>query len=124
MTETGFDLHGFYAEMWDVELMPSVNALKGLGLSAAVFYEGANLSEQWESGERDTQTSSLVTAIQFTNMLDDAEYDDAGVASLHGTMRTKALGLALACDSVHGTTYLADLATDPLQFGVHSMEDA
>jgi hypothetical protein len=117
-----FDLRGFYSEMWEVGLMPSAKALEGLGLDAATFYDGANLELQWDHGDADEHEAALLTAIQYANMLADAEYNDVEVAVMHGMMRAKALGLALACDSTHGTTYLRQLANDPLQFGVHMPE--
>jgi hypothetical protein len=110
MHDGTFGRAALFAEMWEVDVMPSVNIMKALGISFAAFYDESMLAEQWDTADRDERAARLVQSIQWSNMLDDAEYGDSGrMRAMHATMRLKALGLALACDSSYGTTYLEQL---------------
>lgn len=125
-TDGTFDLASFFAEMWDVEFMlPTAKLLKSLGITSDSFYEESNLPEQWDQGTKDERLSRFVQSMQWSNMMDEAEYDrsDPRIVASHATLRLKAVGLALACDSTYGTSYLHEIVGDPLSFGVHEMRE-
>lgn len=117
----GFSPREEASAMFTVDFLNSVHVLKRAGQSSEDWWSNSNLDDQWEQSSRTDREELLVKTIQFSNMMDKAEYEDIEPLVVHAAVRLKALLVAYACDGIYGSTFLQQLASDPLSFGVHEL---
>lgn len=83
-------------------------------VTAAEFYEGVLLDEQWDGQSREAREDRLARDLRFLGRLEQVDVEeDAEALRLYSAMRAKTMFMAYGLDALYRTDHTTRLAQDP-----------